>query len=234
MMIVIVKPGAGSEVGDLPGRPSSGESDQARLTCARPECSAGEPGEIMAHSARERMVASAVVLLAKRGFQGASFAEVLADSGAPRGSIYHHFPDGKEQLIAAAVDHAGAQAVQILDAFDGRSVVEIVDGFMAIWRSILERSGFTAGCSVLAVTVSADSRGLLNRAGEAFRSWQARLAELFRSAGLPQQDADAFATMLVAASEGAVVLARAQQALAPFETVHRQLRGMAAAYGTDT
>lgn len=133
----------------------------------------------MAQSARERMVASAVVLLAKRGFQGASFAEVLADSGAPRGSIYHHFPDGKEQLIAAAVDHAGAQAVQILDALDGHSAVEVVDGFMAVWRSILERSGFTAGCSVLAVTVSADSRELLNRAGEAFRSWQARLAELF-------------------------------------------------------
>lgn len=188
----------------------------------------------MAQSARERMVASAVVLLAKRGYQGASFAEVLADSGAPRGSIYHHFPDGKEQLIAAAVDHAGAQAVQILDALHGRSAVEIVDGFMAIWRSILERSGFTAGCSVLAVTVSADSRELLNRAGEAFRSWQARLAELFRSAGLTHHDADALATMLVAASEGAVVLARAQQTLAPFETVHRQLRDMAAAYATDT
>jgi TetR/AcrR family transcriptional repressor of lmrAB and yxaGH operons len=39
--------------------------------------------------------------------------------------------------------------------------VEIVDGFMAIWRSILERSGFTAGCSVLAVTVTADSPELV-------------------------------------------------------------------------
>src|SRR5260370_15161304 len=101
------------------------------------------------------MVASAVVLLAKRGFQGASFAEVLADSGAPRGSIYHHFPDGKDQLIAAAVDHAGAQAVQILDALEGRSAVEIVDAFMAIWRSILPRSRFTATCSVLACPVPA-------------------------------------------------------------------------------
>ena len=57
----------------------------------------------MTRSVRERMVDSAVVLLAKRGFQGASFSEVLAHSKAPRGSIYHHFPDGKEQLIAAAV-----------------------------------------------------------------------------------------------------------------------------------
>ncbi|MGO8958633.1 MAG: TetR/AcrR family transcriptional regulator [Streptosporangiaceae bacterium] len=184
----------------------------------------------MAQSVRERMVASAVVILAKRGFQGASFAEVLADSGAPRGSIYHHFPDGKDQLIAAAVDYAGARAVQILDAFSGRSAAEVVDGFMAIWRAVLERSGFTAGCSVLAVTVSAGSPELLSRAGDAFRSWQLRLADLFRSAGLAGQDAEAFATLLIAASEGAVVLARAQRTLAPFETVHQQLRTIAASY----
>jgi TetR/AcrR family transcriptional regulator, lmrAB and yxaGH operons repressor len=184
----------------------------------------------MAGSARERMVESAVVLLAKRGFQGASFTEVLAHSQAPRGSIYHHFPDGKEQLIAAAIDYAGARAVMLLDALSGRRPVEIVDAFMAMWRAVLERSGFTAGCSVLAVTVSADSAELLARAGQVFRSWQARLAELFTAAGLAAADADGLATMMIAASEGAVVLARAEQALAPLETVHQQLRRLAEAY----
>lgn len=184
----------------------------------------------MTRSARERMVDSAVVLLAKRGYQGASFTEVLAASGAPRGSIYHHFPDGKDQLIAAAVDHAGTRAGQLLDALSGRSPVDVVDAFMGMWRAVLERSGFTAGCSVLAVTVSADSAELLDHAGQVFRSWQARLAELFRSGGLAADDAAGLATMMIAASEGAVVLARAQQALAPLETVHQQLRALASTY----
>jgi TetR/AcrR family transcriptional repressor of lmrAB and yxaGH operons len=184
----------------------------------------------MTRSARDRMVESAVVLLAQRGFQGASFTEVLARSKAPRGSIYHHFPDGKEQLIAAAVDYAGARAVLLLDALAGRRPVEIVDAFMAMWHAVLERSGFTAGCSVLAVTVSADSAELLERAGQVFGSWQARLAELFRTGGLAGADADGLATMMIAASEGAVVLARAQQALAPLETVRQQLRVLAATY----
>jgi AcrR family transcriptional regulator len=187
----------------------------------------------MTRSVRERMVESAVVLLAKRGFQGASFTEVLAHSKAPRGSIYHHFPDGKEQLIAAAVDYAGARAVLLLDALSGRSPAEIVDAFMGMWRAVLERSGFAAGCSVLAVTVSADSGELLARAGEVFRSWQARLAELLRAGGLAADDADGLATMMIAASEGAVVLARAQRALTPLETVQRQLRRLAEAYGPD-
>jgi TetR/AcrR family transcriptional regulator, lmrAB and yxaGH operons repressor len=185
---------------------------------------------LMSKSVRERMVASAMLLLAERGYQGASFTEVLTASRAPRGSIYHYFPDGKDQLIAAAIDYAGSRAAPILDPLTGRGAVEIVDGFMAMWRSILERSGFRAGCSVLAVTVSAGSPELLERARNIFRSWQGRLAELFRTAGLGEDDADGFATLLIAASEGAVVLARAEQHLAPLDAVHRQLRALAATY----
>jgi TetR/AcrR family transcriptional repressor of lmrAB and yxaGH operons len=216
MTIVIVK---------RPARPALGKLQEAARSAGR------QTGDLMARSARDRMVESAVVLLAQRGFQGASFTEVLAHSKAPRGSIYHHFPDGKEQLIAAAIEYAGARAVLLLDALTGRGAAEIVDAFMAMWRAVLERSGFTAGCSVLAVTVSADSRELLARAGEVFRAWQARLAELFRAAGLTEADADGLATTLIAASEGAVVLARARQDIGPLEAVHRQLRTLAETYG---
>ncbi len=178
----------------------------------------------MASDARDRMVRSAIVLLAQHGYQGTSFSEVLAHSRAPRGSIYHHFPEGKDQLIAAAVETAGANAVAILDSLDGLTPPEIVDGFMAMWRAVLERSRFSAGCSVLAVTVSSDAPELLDRAGNVFRSWQARLAVLFRDAGV--DDADSFATLLIASSEGAVVLARAQQSFAPFDAVHARLRAV--------
>src|ERR1700753_1418969 len=101
------------------------------------------PGE-----ASERMVASAVKLLAEHGFQATSFSSVLADSGAPRGSIYHHFPEGKDQLIGAAIDLAGARALALTDSFAGRPAGEVVDGFTGLWRAVLVRSGFRAGCAV--------------------------------------------------------------------------------------
>ena len=185
----------------------------------------------MARGVRDRMVQSAIVLLAKRGYQATSFSEVLAESGAPRGSVYHHFPEGKDQLIAAAIEVAGARAVALLDGLDGAGAVGIVDGFMAMWRAVLEVSRFSAGCSVLAVTVSADSPDLLGRAGEIFRAWQARLAELFAGAGMPPAEAGSFATLLIAASEGAVVLARAEQSFAPFDAVHAGLRRSVAGHG---
>jgi len=175
----------------------------------------------MASDARERMVRSAIILLAQHGYQGTSFSEVLSHSQAPRGSIYHHFPDGKDQLIAAAVEVAGANAVAVLDALEGLPAAGIVDGFMAMWRAVLERSEFSAGCSVLAVTVSSDSAAAVEQAGGVFRAWTTRLAELLGDAGVAEPES--FATLMIAASEGAVVLARAEHDLAPFESVHRRL-----------
>lgn len=170
------------------------------------------------------MVDSAIVLLAQGGYQATSFSSVLEVSQAPRGSIYHHFPDGKDQLIAAAVELAGARAVAVLDSLEGLPAPEVVEGFMVLWRTVLERSNFGAGCSVLAVTVSSGSDELLDAAADVFRSWGARLAALLERGGLGRQDAATFATMVMAASEGAVVLARARRSFEPFDQVATQLR----------
>jgi AcrR family transcriptional regulator len=187
----------------------------------------------MARSVREQMVDSAIILLAKHGLDGTSFTEVLSASGAPRGSIYHHFPGGKDELIAAAIEVAGGRAVALLQSFEGRSPAEIVDGFFAMWRAVLERSQFSAGCSVLAVTVagsngsSGDADGLLRAAGQVFRSWQSALAAVLTAGGVPAEAAEPFATLMIAASEGAVALSRAEQGYGPFDAVHQVLRDQA-------
>jgi len=61
----------------------------------------------MARDTRQKMIERAAILLAQKGLQGASFSEVLEASGAPRGSLYHHFPGGKDELVLAAVALAG-------------------------------------------------------------------------------------------------------------------------------
>jgi TetR/AcrR family transcriptional repressor of lmrAB and yxaGH operons len=178
----------------------------------------------MAGGVRDRMVESAVILLAQKGVAATSFSEVLERSGAPRGSLYHHFPDGKDELIAAAVDLAGDRAIAMLDGLAGHPNDEILDEFLAMWRSVLNRSQFSAGCSVLAVTVAPSTPALLDQAANVFRAWRGRLAELFGAGGLGADDARRFATTVVAASEGAVVLSRAEQSFEPFDLVSQDLR----------
>ena len=177
----------------------------------------------MAGDVRDRMIDGAIRLLAQQGLQATSFAEVLELTGAPRGSVYHHFPGGKDQLVSAAVDRAGARALQVLDGKQGISAEELTTAFLGLWRELLVRSALGAGCAVLAVAVATDSRELLQHAGAVFRTWRGQLAELFEYAGLSAKEAAQFAATLVAASEGAVVLARAEQSLEPFELVADQL-----------
>jgi AcrR family transcriptional regulator len=177
----------------------------------------------MASDAKARMVAGAARLLAQQGLQGTSFSEVLELTGAPRGSVYHHFPDGKDQLVAAAVDLAGGRAIDLVDSWAGKSPADVTESFLAIWRTVLERSHFRAGCAVLAVTVATESPALLEHAAAVFRQWRTRLAGLLEAGGLAPRHAAAFAATLVAASEGAVVLSRAEQQMEPFDLVAEQL-----------
>lgn len=169
----------------------------------------------MANDVRQRMAEGAALLLAKRGPQGTSFSEVIELTGAPRGSIYHHFPEGKDQLLDAALDVAGARALTVLESLAGRQPREVASGFIEVWRSVLTRSGYEAGCAIVAVTVSASSPALIDHAADVFRSWRGRLAEILTAGGLAE--AQSYAALLVAACEGAVVMSRAEHSMEPFE-----------------
>ncbi len=188
--------------------------------------------KFVARDVRERMIEGAVRLLAQHGLQATSFNEVLELTGAPRGSIYHHFPGGKDELISAAVERAGSHALKALDDRDNASAEEITAVFLGLWRELLTRTQFRAGCAVLAVTVATDSPDLLNETGAVFRAWRGRLAKLLEEGGLTAKEAAQFAATLVAASEGAVALSRAEQSIEPFDLVSEQLldqvRGMTA------
>ncbi len=182
----------------------------------------------MAKDVRKKMVDGAVRLLATRGLDATSFPEVLALTGASRGSVYHHFPGGKEELVRAALDVAGDTLLQALDRLDGMPAGEVTDRFLDLWRGILVRSGFDAGCAVVAVTVAADSPALLGPVATVFRGWRTRLATVLEHGGLSPSDAARFAVVLIASCEGAVALARAERSLDPFEPVARTMRDEAA------
>ena len=181
--------------------------------------------------ARERMLRSTIVLLREQGLTGTSFGDVIEHSGAPRGSIYHHFPGGKAQLVEEAIRYAGDFLGGELEraAVDGDPVTA-VRGFTAAWRDTLERTGFRAGCPVAAVAVEAhdDQPQLAGAAAEVFASWEATFARLLRGHGMPRARAARLATMSVATLEGAVILARARRDTAPIEAAGRELADLVA------
>src|SRR5262245_29315892 len=115
--------------------------------------------------ARARMIKSAVRLQRTRGVAGTSFSDVLADSGAPRGSVYHHFPDGRAQLAELATERGADWVAEQLEAIlaDG-DLPGAVDAFVALWSAIVEEERYQAGCAVAAGALDPDPESAARRA----------------------------------------------------------------------
>src|SRR4051812_37485150 len=176
---------------------------------------------------RTKMVEGAVRLLAINGLEGTSFAEVIAATGAPRGSVYHHFPGGKTELLHAALDLASERGLAAMEATRGKPPTVVVARFLDLWRALLDRSNLTAGCAVLAVTVAAGGGGLLDHPGAFFRPWADLLGELFAVPGMKKPAARELAARVIAAPEGAVALSGAQRSREPFDHVAATLTRLA-------
>jgi AcrR family transcriptional regulator len=173
----------------------------------------------LASDVKRKMIERAAILLATKGLQGTSFTEVLEASGAPRGSLYHHFPGGKDELVLDALDAAGTRALAFLGSLEGKPAIDVATAFVGLWRMVLENSKFGAGCAVVAVTVATNQPELIERAASVFRGWRTRLADLLVEGGLSERQAASAAASLIAACEGGVIMARAERAFEPFDLV---------------
>ena len=66
-------------------------------------------------STREKLVATSAQLFRRKGYHATGLAEILTATGLPKGSLYHHFPDGKAGLAMAAADWTATALVRIID-----------------------------------------------------------------------------------------------------------------------
>jgi AcrR family transcriptional regulator len=178
---------------------------------------------------RKRMVRGAAQLLRERGYTGTGFREVIEVTGAPRGSIYHHFPGGKAQLAGEAVEWiAGLARGAIEESFAEGGPIAGLRAFVEIWRADFERSGYRACCPIVAVAVENhdDAPELLEVAARSFEAWRAAFAGSLRDAGVAKPRADRLAALVVSAVEGAIVLSRAERDPKPLLDVADELEDL--------
>jgi AcrR family transcriptional regulator len=199
----------------------------------------------MTSETRARMVAGAADLMSRRGVNGTSMRDVVRHTGTPRGSIGHHFPRGKQQLIEDAIVFAGAQVSGPLDHLTrSRGAIAGLREFIALWRKTLEKSKFQAGCPVLAVAVEqfvndaterdgkpdeAAQGHLLDLADGVFADWQGIMISALRCEGVAPARARRLATLVIASVEGTVAMCRAARSAQPLEDVRQELEQVLAA-----
>jgi TetR/AcrR family transcriptional repressor of lmrAB and yxaGH operons len=177
---------------------------------------------------RERFVIMTARLMSRRGYAAVGLNEIVDKSGAPKGSLYHFFPKGKEQLAAAAVDWAAERFLHTLaEAIDtAGSAADAVGALAAQIALWMEESGCKDGSplTIVAVETGAFVEPLRLACQRGYQAWADALADQLRRDGKPAKEASDLALWAVASLEGAIVLARTQHSAEPLRRIGRLLQ----------
>jgi AcrR family transcriptional regulator len=176
-------------------------------------------------STRSNMLISAAEVLRERGAAGVTIDEVLARSGAPRGSVYYHFPEGRNQILTEALRWAGDRIADSIDSAAERGALPLVRGFSEFWERTLRESDFGAGCPVVAAAIGCSEAEpqLTAIASDIFARWRDALTRAFIADDFDAAEAESLAVTCIASLEGAVVLCRSIRNAEPLRQVACQM-----------
>jgi TetR/AcrR family transcriptional repressor of lmrAB and yxaGH operons len=168
---------------------------------------------------REAIVRTTMRLFRKQGYASTGLQQILAESGAPKGSLYHYFPGGKEALGEAAVTLAGNLIAEMLSELAGkhRKASHFVRGYCEVMAGWMQESGFRSGCPIATTMLeTAPHSPALTQAGNrAIAQWTDIICKVFEGAGEEPRMARARARALIAQMEGALLLSRIEQSIQP-------------------
>ncbi|WP_067816870.1 TetR/AcrR family transcriptional regulator [Actinomadura kijaniata] len=173
----------------------------------------GQKGE----QTRARLLDAARDLIESGGYFNAGLNQVIAASGAPKGSLYFHFPGGKDQLVEESVRRGGREITRLMADLPGDGTAERLTALLGILGDRLEASGWRKGCPVatVALEMAAISPELRAACSEVYSGWEDALAGGLAADGHPAPAETA--TAILALVEGALVLARAHQSRTPLD-----------------
>lgn len=148
----------------------------------------------------ERLIRAAALHFRGKGYGGTGLSEILREAGVPKGSLYHHFPGGKEDLALACADVGGKVLLRMMDRAMARAetLEEGLDAFAAELEDAFRRHGEWRGCPVTSTLV--DQGGpprFLERAQSIFGDWEAGFADHYARLGVADPQALARASLVV-------------------------------------
>src|ERR1700681_1909675 len=190
-----------------------------------------------ATDSKGKTLAAAARLFRQQGYHGTALQDILAAGGSPRGSLYFHFPKGKEQIGAAALTLAGeALRPAIAEAAEASENAEMfLTRVVRAMAADLEKSDYKEGCPIAttALETAAQSEVLGAATRSAFQKWELEIKRgLFRF-GMPAGEADLAATMVLSQLEGALLLARTYRSIEPIHRAEQSVKLLARGRGSE-
>jgi TetR/AcrR family transcriptional repressor of lmrAB and yxaGH operons len=194
-----------------------------------------EEGMKKGEETKRKLVAATAVLLQRKGFHATGLSDIVAESGAPRGSIYFYFPDGKESLACAALDESGERwreailAVVASEPDPAKSILAVCT-FLA---ASLDSSDYEEGCplATVALEAAASSEAVRATVSRHYRLWTEVIAERLLGAGIPHEAASRLSTFVLSTIEGALLLSKVHRSKQPLLDAGAMLATLASSLG---
>ncbi len=183
---------------------------------------------------RDKLLQATATLLRSKGYAAMGLSDIIAASGVPKGSLYHHFPAGKEALSAAAIDYSGnailEEVTRLIDKC-GDPVIGL-KAFCDFYIQQLEESGYQKGCPLATVALeTAHGVPMVQEAcSRAFTSYRNLLAHHLHLYGAAEDTSQNLASLILSSVEGALILAKAHNDTASLKLVRDQLADQLAPY----
>lgn len=176
---------------------------------------------------KDRIIDAAIRLFRQKGYSASGLNDIVADSAAPKGSVYHYFPEGKASIAAAAVETAGQRVVATLEeiASDQTSTGDILKAHAELLGTWLKQSDFRDGCPITTVLLelAPQNRKVTVAGKNAFAARNNLLTERLMAEGWAADEAAQMAQLCTCAMQGALVQARIERSPKPLELVARLL-----------
>jgi TetR/AcrR family transcriptional repressor of lmrAB and yxaGH operons len=184
-----------------------------------------------------KTLAAAIKLFRQQDYHGTSLHDILAAGGSPRGSLYFHFPGGKEEIGENALTIAGEAVRQgiVRAAEASESMEAFLTRVARAMAADLEKSDYQEGCPIAttALETSAQSEVLGDATSSAFRKWETEISRGLERFGMTSDEADQFATMVLSQLEGALLLARTYRSLEPIHRAEQAMKLLARVRGSE-
>lgn len=168
---------------------------------------------------KDNLVRTAMRLFRRQGYASTGLQQIVAESGAPKGSLYHYFPNGKEALGEAAVALAGDLMREMLAAHAAKHAAPaaFLRAYCKTMAGWMEESGFQSGCPVATTLLETapGSPSITTAGAAAIDGWIEVIGGVFERAGSAPREARSRAQLVVAAMEGALLLARVRRSTRP-------------------
>jgi AcrR family transcriptional regulator len=171
------------------------------------------------------MVTTTAKLLRRQGYHGTGLNQIVAEAEAPKGSLYFHFPGGKEQLVAEAISASAAYLDAALLACERGTAAESLDAYLAEAASVLDRTDFADGCPIATVVLEVGPTSTLigNACAGAVELLLTRVAGWLERDGFSATAARQRAQLVYAAMEGTLMFAKALRSVEPLTALRHQL-----------